>query len=80
MIYDYHLNIRKIYFWYEIEDSKHVIFFPFSTLVTCEMALLRNSGRIRNTVVAYFTQKKPASLRGLFIYLINLFIYLSILS
>ena len=80
MIYDYHLNIRKIYFWYEIEDSKHAIFFPFSTLVTCEMALFRNSGRIRNTVVAYFTKKTTASLRGLFIYLINLFIYVSILS
>ena len=46
-------------------------FFPFSTLVTCEMALFRNSGRIRNTVVAYFTKKTTASLRGLFIYLIN---------
>ena len=46
-------------------------FFPFSTLVTCEMALFRNSDRIRNTVVAHFTKKKPASLRSLFIYLIN---------
>ena len=51
--------------------TANVIFFPFSTLVTCEMALFRNSGRIRNTVVVYFPQKKPSSLRGLFIYLIN---------
>lgn len=72
MIYDYHLNIRKMYCWYEIEDGKHeIFFFPFSTLVTCEMALFRNSDRIRNTVVAHFTKKKPASLRSLFIYLIN---------
>ena len=35
LIYDYHLNIRKIYFWYEIENSKHVIFFSF--LHTCDM-------------------------------------------
>ena len=39
------------------------------------MALFRNSDRIRNTVVAYFTQKKPASLRSQFVYL---FIYLFI--
>lgn len=32
-------------------------FFPFSTLVTCEMALFRNSDRIRNIVVAHFTKK-----------------------
>ena len=36
MIYDYHLNIRKMYCWYEIEDGKHVIFF-FSFLHTCDM-------------------------------------------
>ena len=45
-------------------------FFPFSTLVTCEMALFRNSDRIRNTVVAYFTKKK-ASLFTRPIYIFN---------
>ena len=44
------------------------------------MPLVRNSDRIPNTVMTYFTkEEKPASLRSQFIYLfICLFIYLSI--